>query len=131
MWIQRSGGRGWGGGPPEKSQNIGFLCNTGPDPLKITKLPEKSQNIGFLCNTGPDPLKITKLPSQIQCWAIIGSPAKRHLRRADDGPFTAVFKSSIPSSTNKKKEKKSYQIWTPSDKTFWIRACSDKRKIMI
>ena len=32
-----SGSRGgWGGGvrtPPEKSQNIGFLSNTGPDPL--------------------------------------------------------------------------------------------------
>ena len=24
-------------GPPEKSQNIGFSNNTGPDPLKITK----------------------------------------------------------------------------------------------
>ena len=25
---------------------------------------ENYKNIGFLCNTGPDPLKITKLPSQ-------------------------------------------------------------------
>ena len=25
--------------PPEKSQNIGFLSKSGPDPLKITKLP--------------------------------------------------------------------------------------------
>ena len=33
------GGTG-GPNPPEKSpKNIGFLCNTGPDPLKITKLP--------------------------------------------------------------------------------------------
>ena len=46
--------------------------------------------------------------------------------RADDGPFIAVFGSSIPSSTkkknkNKKQKKKRYQIWTPSDKlTFWI-----------
>ena len=29
-----------------------------PDPLRNYK------NIGFLSNTGPDPLKITKLPSQ-------------------------------------------------------------------
>ena len=40
--IQRGGGGGKGGpDPPEKSQNIGFLSNTGPDPLKITKLPIK------------------------------------------------------------------------------------------
>ena len=45
----------------------------GPDPS------EKSQKIGFLSNTGPDPMKITKLPSQIQCWAIIDTPTKRHL----------------------------------------------------
>ena len=32
--------------------------------------------------------------------------------RADDGPFIAVFGSSIPSSA-----KKSYQFWTPTDKT--------------
>ena len=31
---------------------------TGPPPLKNYK------NIGFLSNTGPDPLKIIKLPSQ-------------------------------------------------------------------
>ena len=43
--IQRGGGGGGGGGggdtgglnPPEKSQNIGFLSNTGPDPLKNYK----------------------------------------------------------------------------------------------
>ena len=43
---------------------------------------------------------------------------------ADDGPFIAVFGSSILSST-KKNPKKHYQIWTPSDKTFWI--CSWKQ----
>ena len=49
--------------------------------------PEKSQNIGCLSNTGLDPLKITKLPrSQIQCWAILGTPAKRNL---NGWPITA------------------------------------------
>ena len=34
------GGRGSGPPPPLKNnKNIGFLSNTGPDPLKITKLP--------------------------------------------------------------------------------------------
>ena len=46
----------------------------GPDPQRNHK------NIGFLSNTGLDPLKITKLPSQpLQCRAIIGMLAKRHL----------------------------------------------------
>ena len=41
---------------------------------------EKSQNIEFPCNTGPDPLKIKKaIPAKIKCWAIIGPPAKPYL----------------------------------------------------
>ena len=42
----------------------------GSDPLK------NHQNIGFLSNTGPDPLKITKLPSQHSMWG-------HHLRADD------------------------------------------------
>ena len=38
---------------------------------------ENHKNIGFLGNTGPDPLKNHK--ASIQFWAIIGMPAKRHL----------------------------------------------------
>ena len=41
--------------------------------------PENHKNIGFFSNTGPDPLKITSYQASIQCWAIIGPPAKRHL----------------------------------------------------
>ena len=52
------------------------------------------KNIGFLLKTGPDPLK-----------------------NHDDGPFIAGLGSSIPHQLKK------YQIWTPSDKTFWISAC--------
>ena len=55
--------------------------------------PEKSQNIGFLSNTGPDPIKFTKSPNQHQCWAIIGTPAKRW--HADDGPILVVFGSAL------------------------------------
>ena len=86
--------------------------------------PAKSQSyrISF-SNIGLDPLKITKLPSQIQCWAIICAPAKRHLRMpGDNGPLIVVNGSSLPSST-KNISKKSRQGWTPSGKTFWIRAC--------
>ena len=67
------------------------------------RLLKNHKNIGFLNNTGPDPLKNYKLPSQIQCWAVIGTPVKR--LRADDGTLIAVFESSLPSSTKKKKKK--------------------------
>ena len=36
------------------------------------------KNIGFLSNTGPDPLKKTqRYQARFQYWAIIGPPAKR------------------------------------------------------
>ena len=53
----------WGGGgtgapdPPEKSQKLGFLSNTGPDPLKNHKATEPA------FNAGPE----------------ISTPVKRHL----------------------------------------------------
>ena len=40
---------------------------------------ENHKNIGVLAILGPDPLEITKLPSSIQCRAINGPLAKRHL----------------------------------------------------
>ena len=73
--------------------------------------PENHKNIGFLSNTDPDPLKITKLPSQHSMLAIIGTPAKHHLMVfrwwADDGPFIVVFASQL---------KKKCQCWTPLTK---------------
>ena len=55
------------------------------------------------------PLKSQSYQSSIQCWTIIGLPAKSHLDKYLD-PFS-------PHQTSKT------QSWTPSDKTFWIRAC--------
>ena len=87
---------------------------------------ENHKNIGFLSNTGPNPLKIIKLPSQIQRWTIIGPRAKHHLMafrwRAVGGPHIVVFGSSLPSSTIKTNKKQQlFLSWNPSDKTFWIR----------
>ena len=48
----------------------GRIQGSGPLPL-----PEKSQNIRFPCNSGPDPLKNHKATKP----AFIGPPAKRHL----------------------------------------------------
>ena len=55
-------GGGWTGGPK-------------PHPLAL----ENHKAIGFLSNTGPDPLKNQ---ASIQCCAIIDPPAKRHLNEA-------------------------------------------------
>ena len=71
-----------------------------PPPLKNNK------SIGFDSNIGPDPCKAHNYQDSFQCWANIGTPAKRHLNQ---------MKKKI-------KLKKRYQSWTSSDKTFWIRA---------
>ena len=49
----------------------------GPDPPSLANY----KSIGFLSNSGPDPLKTAKLPIQhsVLCWVIIGPPVKRHL----------------------------------------------------
>ena len=90
----------------------------GPDPPP----PENHKNIGFLSNTGPNSLKITKLPSQIQCSPIIGTPAKRHLNGILlAGRWWPTYSSGIwilPALINQKTNH--CQSWTPSDKTFWI-----------
>ena len=95
-----------------------------PPPWKITK------NIGFLSNTGPDPLKkkAKKTPqsyqASIQLWAIIDVPAKCRLNGVLlVGRWWLAYSSICLdglSPLNKKKKKKS---WTPSDKSFWIWAC--------
>ena len=40
------GGAGLSGRPLENYENIGFLSNTAPDPLKITKLPIQHSMLG-------------------------------------------------------------------------------------
>ena len=58
-------------------------------PWKITK------NIVFLSNTGPDPLKITKLAASK--LSMLGH-LMAFLWRADDGLLIMVFGSSLPST---------------------------------
>ena len=64
------GDRGSGPPPtPEKSQNIGFICNTGPDPLKITKLPSQRLMLGHHRPASELPFK----------WRFAGRPMNAHL----------------------------------------------------
>ena len=57
--------------------------------------PEKSQNIGILGNTGPDPLKNHKPPSQHSMLGHHRHASETHLS-ADDGPLIVVFGSAAP-----------------------------------
>ena len=45
-WADPEGRTGGPDPPPEKSQNIGFLSNTGPDPLKNHKATKPAFNVG-------------------------------------------------------------------------------------
>ena len=70
--------------------------------------PKNHRNIGFQSISGPDHLKLTF------CW------------QAVDDPLSLLFGYSFPplketKTTNKKKR---CQSWTPSGKTFCIRACN-------
>ena len=88
---------------------------------------ENYNNIGFLSNTGPDLLKITKLPIQHSMLD--------HHRTASETPFKWRFAGgplmarlwwyldASPLHQTEKKRKKRCQSWTPSYKSFWIRAC--------
>ena len=75
------GSRGGGGQgvrtPLKNHKNIGFLSNTGPDPLKNHKATKPTFNVGQ--SSAP----VSETPFK---W------------RADDDPFIVVFGSSIPSS---------------------------------
>ena len=76
--------------------------------------------IGFLSILVRFPLKSQSYQASIRCWAISGTPSKRHLNGVSLAgqwwpAYRAVFGSSLPSST-----KEICQSWTP----FWIRACS-------
>ena len=109
------GGGGQGVRPPLKNhRNRGFLCNTGPDSLKH----HKATKLAFY--VGPTSARQRNAIKMAFRW------------RADDGPFIAVFGFSIPSTKQKKQQKKQknrnkHHIWTPSDKTFWIRAFKEKQ----
>ena len=74
-------------------------------PLKNHK---NIKNIGFLSNTGLDPLKITKLPFNVRPTSARQRNAIKMAFRCwtDDGPLIVVIGSFLPSSTQKNKKQK-------------------------
>ena len=78
---------------------------------------ENHNAIGFLINTGPDPIKnhkATKPAFNDAKWCFACGPKM--------APLSVVFRYSLPSSTKKKRKKKNVRVEPHSDKTLWIRA---------
>ena len=95
--------------PLKNHKNVGFLAKLVQILEKITKLPSQHSMLGYHRPASETPFK----------WRFAG------------GPMMALFKCyldplSSHQKTNKQtkiKQKKACQSWTPSGKTFWIRAC--------
>ena len=72
----------------------------------IRTLLKNHKNKRVSSNTGPDSLNNRSYQASIQRWAIISTPAKRHLMAfrwlANAGPLIVVLGSSLPLSTKKK-----------------------------
>ena len=77
--------------PLKNHQNIGFLSNTGPDPLKITKLSSQHSMFGHYRHANETPFK----------WRFAGGPMMARL--------TVVFESSLPYQ-QKTKTKKNVKV---------------------
>ena len=77
------------------------------------------KNIGFLIcsNTGPDPLKITKLPSQHSMLDHYRHTVGVSLADRWWPAYSGIW---ILSPLNNNNNKKHCQKWTNSEKTFWI-----------
>ena len=102
MRGSRGGGQGVLPSPPP-GKVIGFHSNTGPDPLKITKLPSQHSMLGHHRRASESPLK----------WPFGGGSIMARLKWYLDPPY----------QTKKQTNKKPRQSWTPSDNTFWICEC--------
>ena len=99
------GSRGEAGGlfPLKSHKIVGFLSNTGPDPLKNHEATKSAFNVW------PSSARQRNAISMAFRW------------RSDGGPFIAVFGSPIPHQLKRDQR-------PPSDKTFWIRAWLGWRK---
>ena len=92
MGGSRGGDRGYAPHPLKNHQNIGFLSNTGPDPLKNSKAIKPAFNV----------------------WS--SSARQRNRWRTDDGPLIVVFGSSHQQKTKQKERKNAVKAGHPLTK---------------
>ena len=80
-WIQR-GDRGSGPHPLKNHKNIGFLSNTGSDPLKMTKLPSQYSMSGHHQHARETPFKwrFTCRPMMARLWCYLDPLIKQKKR---------------------------------------------------
>ena len=71
MGGSRGGGGAGGPDPLKNHKNIGFLSNTGLDPLKITKLPRQHSMVGHHRHASETPFQ----------WRFAGGPMMAQLKR--------------------------------------------------
>ena len=90
----------------------------GPDPPPPSGL-KNHKVIGFLSNTGPDPLKYHKATNP----AFNVGPSSACQRNAEDGLLFVVFGSSPFIKKKMSKVAPNPPPPHPSDKLFWIRPC--------
>ena len=114
--IQRKGD-GQGVLPLKIYKNIGFISNTDPDPLKNHKATKSTFNVG------PSSTRQGNAIEMAFCW------------RADDGTLIVLFGTPLPSSKKKinttTTTKNVVKFLIHSDKTYWIRACSNCASLLI
>ena len=111
--------RGTGGPdttPLKNHKTIGFLSNTGPDPLIITKLPSQQSMLGHHWPASETPFNGVSLagrlwPALSAIWILFPLIKKNVVGVR----WCLLFGDALYW-----KKKKS---WTPSGKIFWIRAC--------
>ena len=87
---------------------------------------KKHKNVEFLSITGPDPLKFSKILKATKPAFSVGLSSACHLNVFfAGGPMMPAYNSDIWILSPIKKRRKTLselQSWTPSGKTFWIRA---------
>ena len=97
------GGAGVWTPPLKNHKNLGFLSDSGPDPLKIHKATEPAFSmLGHHQHASKTPFK----------WHFAGGQMMARLLWYLD--------PSTPLQLKKEKKQKNRQSWTPSDKIFWI-----------
>ena len=96
--------------PPRNHKAIGCLSNTGPDPLKNHKATKPALTVrsSSACQRNSIPFK----------WLFAFWPAL-------SGNWILSTPPPPPST-----EKRRCQSWTPSDKTFWIRAWAESDPLL-